>query len=309
MKVRNNPLILVGIILLIVLPLVSSLSVEGVTEGAITFIVNATYNSTDFWDDLDDPGDILGSDIVNDLGWITSAGTDSWSSNFTFYWNSTQINDILTGNNTDWSSTFNQTYHDYVDTWSLNYTDYWNSTQINDILTGNNTAWLSTYNATYHDNVNTDSWSGNYTDYWNSTQINDILTGNNTDWSSTFNQTYHDNVNTDSWSGNYTDYYNTTQIDNNFSLYWTSSIINSILSGNSTAWLSTFNQTYHDKVDTWSLNYTDYYNATRINELVSSNDTWRTNYSDYYDSSTINSLVSSNDTWRTNYSNYYDSSQ
>jgi len=34
--------------------------------------------------------------------------------------------------------------------------------------------------------------------------------------------------------------------------------------------------------DSWSLNYTDYYNGTIINQLVASNDTWRTNYSDYY---------------------------
>ena len=43
---------------------------------------------------------------------------------------------------------------------------YWTAVIINNILSGNNTAWLSTYNSTYASNVNTDSWVGNASSYY-----------------------------------------------------------------------------------------------------------------------------------------------
>lgn len=43
-----------------------------IPETPINYSLIPTVNSSDYWDDLDTPADILGSSINNDLGWITS---------------------------------------------------------------------------------------------------------------------------------------------------------------------------------------------------------------------------------------------
>jgi len=60
-----------------------------------TSTVNTNHsNSTDFWitteGNLGDVSDILGSDITNDEGWITSS-SDSWSKNYTLYYTKIQV--------------------------------------------------------------------------------------------------------------------------------------------------------------------------------------------------------------------------
>ena len=50
---------------------------ERATPTIITNCSAENTNSSDYWDDLDDPSDILGSLIINDLGWITSQKTTS----------------------------------------------------------------------------------------------------------------------------------------------------------------------------------------------------------------------------------------
>ncbi|HJX51002.1 MAG TPA: hypothetical protein VJ438_06075, partial [Candidatus Nanoarchaeia archaeon] len=58
---------------------------QAITQTVTVNTGNATgtSNSSDFWDSLDTPADILGSQINNDLGWITSAGAEPlWNGNF-----------------------------------------------------------------------------------------------------------------------------------------------------------------------------------------------------------------------------------
>jgi len=258
-----NKLLFSLLICLLVIPFVFGLSVN-IPGSTTNFTISYTYtnisttnysNSTDFWitteGHLDDVSDILGSEITNDLGWITSAGT--------FDGNASSIcsgGEVLLGNGTCWDATDFPT-DTGSDTWSTNYTDYWNSTQINDILSGNNTDWSSTFNQTYHDNINTDSWSGNYTDYYNATIINLIVSGNATgtnisnltyNWRTenngtldSLNLTWFDNVlgylsfkttQLESWlTGQLTDYYNKTQIDNNLSNYAKYEFLNNNFNG------------------------------------------------------------------------------
>jgi hypothetical protein len=52
--------------------------------------------------------------------------------------------------------------------------------------------------------------------------------------------------------------------------------------------------TTSSSTDSWSLNYSFYYNSTQVNNIVSSNDTWRTNYTAYYTGANVNSILGSN---------------
>jgi len=209
-------------------------------------------------------------------------------------------------NNASYFSTYNATYHNNLDT---------NDTKtIQDM----NASWLSTYNSTYASNINNASWnesranilyaniSFNYNQSnsfynWLSsfvynynqttpaiTWANDTIQANNNSWMSTYNSTYANNIDTDTWKTNYTDYYNKTQIDTNFTFYYLASIINQILSGNITD-----AKTYSNSIMSGNL--------TSINNNINLNNTDAKLYA--------NSIVASNDTWRSNHSNYYNKSQ
>jgi len=143
-------------------------------------------NSSEFWitseGHLNDVSQILGSDITNDLGWITAAGSDSWAGNFTFYYPLTYLY-----NKTEIDLNFSKYYlfsnpNNYInttgDSWSSNFTLYYpltylyNKTEVDTNLS----KYYLLSNPSNFINTTVDSWAGNFTFYYNKTDINNTLT-------------------------------------------------------------------------------------------------------------------------------------
>jgi len=247
--------------------------VNSTTIGNSTIVHSGNYNCSG--------SNVVQNITINSSGifsqCIAQSGTDSWSTNYSFYYNNTQINSIVSSN----------------DTWRTNISLYWLATTINNILIGNSTAWLSTYNSTYHNNINTDSWSGNYTNYYNQSEVNNLINLNNTDSKTYSNGAIAGNLTltllkngTTIATGNFNfGGFNISGIDN----ITVNSFCNSTKCYTLNDLLTTSSST-----DSWSLNYSFYYNSTQINNIVSSNDTWRTNYTAYYTGANVNSALLSN---------------
>lgn len=101
----KKQIILVSFLIVILLSLVNSetFGYGNTREIPINYSLIPTVNSSDWWDNLDTPADILGSLINNDLGWITTSEEidslslhltqDNWNndSNGWIYWNNPMI--------------------------------------------------------------------------------------------------------------------------------------------------------------------------------------------------------------------------
>ena len=240
----------------------------------------------------------------------TSSSTDSWSTNYTNYYNKSRVDNNLS------------LYYTKVQT-DNNFTLYLPLT--GGVLTGNLN--LGGYNISGIGNI-TSNYVCNTTNCYTLAQFLATTAG------------------TDSWAGNYTFYYNKTLIDNNFSLYYTKTESNTNLNNNITATNNNINlnntdaKTYTNTniagnltltllkngstIATGNFNFGGY-NLSNIDNLTSNKicnstncytlidfltdttggtDSWSLNYSFYYNNTLVNLIVSSNDTWRTNYTNY-----
>jgi hypothetical protein len=226
------------------------------------------------------------------------SSSDSWKGNFTFYYNKTQIDNNLSlyylltnpynfvnsttiGNSTiarsgnyncsgtnvlqNITSNNSGIYGQCVaqsgsDSWSTNYSNYYNGTIVNSLVISN------------------DTWRTNYSSYLTGANVNTAIAGNLT-------LTLLKNGTTIA-TGNFNfGGYNITNIDNITVNKYCNSTKCYVLSD----LLATTSST-----DSWSLNYTFYYNNTQVNNIISSNDTWRTNYSAYYTGANVNSILGSN---------------
>lgn len=192
-----------------------------------------------------------------------------------WFYNQTQpainIAQNYTKSHIDNHPSYNQTYESTTNSFNGNIT----------LLLGalNNASYLSTYNITYQ--TTTNSFNGNIT----------LLLGslNNASYLSTYNATYHE---TDrSWNANFTAnvgywlnhtlavysvwgkwFYNQTD----GAAFYT----NNVISGNNSAWLSTYNITYDNAVTGLNANFSTFvttYNSTYEQNRLS----WDGNYSQY----------------------------
>jgi len=273
------------ILLVFLLPLISAeqFGYGGGTGTTVKYINNT--NSSDFWDNLDTPIDILGSEITNDLGWAVGGG-DSWSGNYTFYNNITTSNLKYCYANGTNSSGVNCITSSGTDSWSTNYSNYYNKSQV-----FNNTAFNSTQMSNSGGYLNIlISWLTSL--FYTETEIDSKII-NNASYFSTYNSTYASNMANNSFNQSFTDkiYANITwNYNQSNSFYnWLASFVynynqtspaiswaNDTIQANNNSWMSTYNSTYANNIDTdtWKTNYTFYYNKTELN-----NGTW-TYYSD-----------------------------
>jgi len=214
---------------------------------------------------------------------------------------------LMEGNDSVWSSTYNESY----------LTAETDSIAIG-LMEGNASAWLSTYNDSYL-TAETDSIAIG------------LMEGNDSVWSSTYNDSYltseTDSIaiglmegNASAWLSTYNDSYLTAETD---------SIAIGLMEGNASAWLSTYNDSYltaetdsiaiglmegNDSV--WSSTYNDSYLTAETDSiaigLMEGNDSvWSSTYNDSYltsESDTLAiSLMNGNDSaWSSTYNSTYD---
>jgi hypothetical protein len=220
------------ILLIFLVPLISAeeFGYGGRAGTTIKYINNTNLNSSEIWitneGNLDNMNDILGSEITNDLGWAAGGG-DTWSLNYSFYYNKTTLdNGTWIKNNT--SPTFINMTATYgilnflYDTAGLLTIDL-NSRLLYDLA--------SVLSLDFNDRV---LYASDGTDKildWYNVGIADfgnsnITTTGNVSASYYCNSTNCYSVNQfltdtggDTWGGNQSNYYNKTLINNNFSLY------------------------------------------------------------------------------------------
>lgn len=213
--------------------LIFGLGVDIPTATTSTIIIsNISSNSSDLWITTegikDNVVDILGSEITNDLGWITAAGSDTWLGNYTFYYTKSEVD-----------NNFSLYYLKSNPNNFVNITSISNSTIVrngNYNCSGTNVVQNITINSSgvFSQCVavasSSDSWAGNYTNYYNKTQID-------TNFS-----LYTLITNLVSYVGNWSldkvNYYNKSQVDTNLSLFYLNSNPNNYINitsiGNST---------------------------------------------------------------------------
>ncbi|RPI76038.1 MAG: hypothetical protein EHM47_00945 [Ignavibacteriales bacterium] len=294
--------LMTGIVLsLLFLSLISSLKVDIPTPtGTSNFTITYTYinisttnysNSSDFWitteGDLNDVSDILGSDITNDLGWAAGGG-DSWSLNYSNYYNKSDIDNnftfymLISSWNTNITNIFAQINNNYTssltyansivvsnDTWRTNSSLYYNATMVNIVVNGNASG--------------SDSWISNYTLYYNGTTVNLIVSSNDT-WRTNYtnyptkenlyanltgyllingSRIITGNINLGGFNLSGIDNLTSNKICNSTNCYVISDLLNGVSSG------STYNETYHNYVTANISNKTYFWNG-----YTSTNETW-----------------------------------
>ena len=204
----------------------------------------------------------------NPLGFVTSAGTDSWAGNYTLYYNKTQIDNNLSL---------------YVSSSSL-YSNLSNYLLANGsrVLTGNLN--LGGFNITNVGNI-TSNYVCNSSNCYTLAQFLIDTTGG-----------------TDSWSTNYTDYYNKTRINENFSLYYTKvqtdnnftlylPLTGGSLTGNLN--LGGFNISNIGNITSnYVCNSTNCYTLVQFLTDTGGTDSWAGNYTNYYNKTIIDNNFS-----------------
>ena len=221
----------------------------------------------------------------NPLGFITAASTDSWSSNYTFYYNKSQIDynmSLISGG---------------TDTWSLNYTNYptkdnlyanltlalfangsralsgdlnlagFNITNVGNITAGYicNSSTCYTLAQFLATTASTDSWAGNYTFYYNGTIVNTIVASN------------------DTWRTNYSSYLTGANVNSAL----LSNLSNYLFANGSRALsgdlnLAGFNITNVGNITAgYICNSTTCYTLAQFLAQTASTDTWSLNYTNY----------------------------
>ena len=259
---------------------------------------------------------INSSGIFSQCVAITSS--DSWADNYSNYYNKTLIDNNFSlyytksqvdNNITVTSSTLysNLSLYDLVNgsrSWTGNHNaGGYNISNIDNLTANkicNSTNCYTLYNFLLN-NGGTDSWAGNYTFYYNKTLID---------------TNFSLYMLISSWNTNLTDINN--NINNNLTsaeIYTNSNIAGNLTltllkNGSTTATgnfnFGGFNISGIDNLTSNKIcNSTNCYNLNQfLIDTTSGTDTWSLNYTFYYNTTQVNLIVSSNDTWRTNYTNY-----
>jgi len=241
----------------------------GIVSAAIPFVrltsasnVSITnVNSSEYWDGLDDPTDISGSEF-----WYNqSSPYDAFNYNMTLDLIDTNESEVIGQMNASWLSTANETW-DYNQSSPYDAFNYNCTLGTFDIY---NETWSSTYNATYDANLDTNESEaiGQMNASWliisnETTMIED----SNASWLSTSNETWDYNQSSPYDAFNYNCTLGTFDIYNE-------------------TWSSTYNATYDANLDT---NESEVIGQMNASWLSTSNETWDYNQSEPYDAFNYN---------------------
>ncbi len=309
-----------GFLLLIFSILISVPFINAAVVGVVVQLPGGvgSVNSSNYWDNLDTPADILGSQIVNDLGWVTSAsGNSSFNQTLTdtlyapigsgnVSWNQSHANTLyapLGSGNFSWNQSFaNTLYISQAEESNLNVNSsgFWDN--------------LGTINATQMENSGGElnikqSW---FTSLWNAIfgtkDTDDLSEGSinlydNQTWNETKGDTLYAPIGSGNSSWNQT-FANTLYAPN------TTAGIQALL--NSTGIYSTFNSTYDANQANASFNQSLTDNLYADISVTGDNSSWNQAVGDTrYLPHTVDTnesvlIKSSNASWTTTFNATYD---